>query len=393
MDYTDAPGNQSGQFTDGDPVNGTPATTVEQRWLNNVQNELVGLQVAAGLTPSKTNETQIREAIARWIGRNNILFNANFVHQNTRLSAVVAVADGETKTIADGWDLTAAGPNITNAQALTNRSFAIEGSGTSGDVFYLKPKLSAADYLNRIELYNTISPAPSNVFTMAARIGTRSDDASASATVDIIKNDTVESVVTVTDIGATQGSVLGGITDSYVLSSYRYELAQKVATATTRVVDVPWIKFTLTSSGSFKFYVNGCGLWNAHITDEFIPSGIMANGLVDIALASTFEAPVYRVDITGLSWSAATSGFKATGLTLDTDYDYIDDTSFFSWTARILAEDTNLNITSYSVKELHFTSESGKIRIREIYVPPLENPTSPVFWGSPVLYFKPVVKF
>jgi hypothetical protein len=52
-----------GYFTEGNPATGTPATKVRGSWLNMIQEELRAIVVAAGLTPSKTTYTQVRDAI------------------------------------------------------------------------------------------------------------------------------------------------------------------------------------------------------------------------------------------------------------------------------------------------------------------------------------------
>jgi microcystin-dependent protein len=52
-----------GYFTKGNPTSGTPATVPGQDWFNSVQEELIGIIVAAGLTPSKSNSTQLITAI------------------------------------------------------------------------------------------------------------------------------------------------------------------------------------------------------------------------------------------------------------------------------------------------------------------------------------------
>lgn len=393
MDYTSGPGNQSGQFFDGDPISGVPATTVEQVWLNNVQNELVGLEEDAGLTPSAANETQVREAIARWVGRNNILFNSNLVEQNTRLSAAVPVAAGETKIIADGWEITATGLSIVDAQSGGGSAFAISGSGTVGQSFTLKPKLSAANYLNKIELFAGEVPTPENIFTMALRAGTRVADSSASATVDIIENDSISDVVDVTDIDSTQGVLDGGIvSDSYSLATYKYKLAQQVGEAATLENDVPFIKFTLTSSGGFKFYLNGCGLWNAQISDAFIPSSILPNALVDKALASTFERPVFIASLSGISWASTTNGYKGT-VTINLPYDYNTTNAFAPYQASIVGEDTSFRTTIFSVKSVTFADNGGKLQVIHLYIDKIDEPSSPSLIGNPYLYLKPLEKF
>jgi hypothetical protein len=60
---TPAAAGTPGYFTEGNPTAGTPATNVTGDWLNMMQEELMSLLTAAGLTPSKTTFTQVRDAI------------------------------------------------------------------------------------------------------------------------------------------------------------------------------------------------------------------------------------------------------------------------------------------------------------------------------------------
>ncbi len=52
-----------GYFTEGNPATNTPATKVRGSWMNGIQEELRSVVVAAGLTPSKTTYTQVRDAV------------------------------------------------------------------------------------------------------------------------------------------------------------------------------------------------------------------------------------------------------------------------------------------------------------------------------------------
>jgi len=52
-----------GYFSDGDPLTSTPPTTVTNDWANMVQEELIGVVVAGGGTPSKTDHTQLLTAL------------------------------------------------------------------------------------------------------------------------------------------------------------------------------------------------------------------------------------------------------------------------------------------------------------------------------------------
>jgi len=60
---TPAAAGTPGYFTDGNPGTGTPATIVPADFLNAVQAELLNLLSSAGITPSKTNRTQVLAAI------------------------------------------------------------------------------------------------------------------------------------------------------------------------------------------------------------------------------------------------------------------------------------------------------------------------------------------
>lgn len=54
-------------FTDGDPVGGVQATVVTAPWLNDVQEELMSILVAAGVTPVKGTQDQVLKAIGSLI--------------------------------------------------------------------------------------------------------------------------------------------------------------------------------------------------------------------------------------------------------------------------------------------------------------------------------------
>lgn len=59
-----APGPRpNGFFTVGNPITPTPATVVDQDWLNTIQEELAAVVLAGSLTLNKSTRTQIRDAI------------------------------------------------------------------------------------------------------------------------------------------------------------------------------------------------------------------------------------------------------------------------------------------------------------------------------------------
>lgn len=57
-----APGIQA-YFTNGNPATGAAATVVDADWLNRIQEELITFLTAAGITPSKTNYTQVAQSV------------------------------------------------------------------------------------------------------------------------------------------------------------------------------------------------------------------------------------------------------------------------------------------------------------------------------------------
>jgi hypothetical protein len=57
----------AGYFTGGNPTGGIPATAVRAWWLNMIQEELVGVVTAAGLTPTTAN-TQVLAALRGMFG-------------------------------------------------------------------------------------------------------------------------------------------------------------------------------------------------------------------------------------------------------------------------------------------------------------------------------------
>ncbi|MBL8260944.1 MAG: hypothetical protein JNM58_00865 [Xanthomonadaceae bacterium] len=63
MYKTDAPGHDDNEFTDGNPLTGTPATVLDAAFMNEVMYELINVLLAAGITPTKGVRTQLLDAI------------------------------------------------------------------------------------------------------------------------------------------------------------------------------------------------------------------------------------------------------------------------------------------------------------------------------------------
>lgn len=65
---TPAAAGTPGYFTDGDPVGGQAATVLPADFVNMLQEELMAPVLAAGLTPSKTNRSQVLAALTALLG-------------------------------------------------------------------------------------------------------------------------------------------------------------------------------------------------------------------------------------------------------------------------------------------------------------------------------------
>lgn len=75
----------AGFFTEGDPQNAIPATVVTKDWANQIQEEIIAVIVAAGLTPTKGVNTQLRDSIS--VGATDT--TTTFTLANNQADAVV----------------------------------------------------------------------------------------------------------------------------------------------------------------------------------------------------------------------------------------------------------------------------------------------------------------
>ena len=63
----DGPGAVEGQFTEGNPSTGQEATMVTAAWLNRIQEELLAIVLAAGITPDSEDNAQVLAALAEFL--------------------------------------------------------------------------------------------------------------------------------------------------------------------------------------------------------------------------------------------------------------------------------------------------------------------------------------
>jgi len=121
----EAVGDIAGYFTEGTPSLGIEATEVKGDWLNAVQEELLAIIVAAGGTPTKGTNTQVRDAILSLLSAPS----AGGLVQTMTTSA--AVAAGVTKVFID---CTAGNVTATLPAASTGREIEFIRKDTTSNV-------------------------------------------------------------------------------------------------------------------------------------------------------------------------------------------------------------------------------------------------------------------
>ena len=103
MHRIDGPGATiDNKFTEGNPATPTPATTVTGDWLNDVQEELMSILVAAGITPVKGVQNQLLQAI-----RSANVFQTAAKMDNTTKAATTefVLAEGDRLSAATGVNI------------------------------------------------------------------------------------------------------------------------------------------------------------------------------------------------------------------------------------------------------------------------------------------------
>jgi len=109
MFETDSFGSVAGHFTNGNPATLTPATKSDAAWFNAVQDELVNVIEAAGLTLNKLDSTQLLQALQVMTGLvpsggRNLLINGDMRVAQRRKTATFSNAGGQlTGFVLDRW--------------------------------------------------------------------------------------------------------------------------------------------------------------------------------------------------------------------------------------------------------------------------------------------------
>jgi hypothetical protein len=123
-----------GYFGGGDAATGTPATVPGYEWCNLVQEELMSVVLAAGLTPSASDYDQLLEAIQYFVSAGTIPTGAMLPFPASAAPAGWAKANGITVPRTGSWAALwayaqSSGNLVTDAAWLAGRP----GSFSSGD--------------------------------------------------------------------------------------------------------------------------------------------------------------------------------------------------------------------------------------------------------------------
>ncbi len=97
---TPGPAGTPGYFTGGDPAGPTAPTVVDADWLNRLQVELLTVIIAAGITPSKTDSTQVLQALYKILSAYTGRFHAYAGDPNGHLAGTAGSA-GPPEALAD----------------------------------------------------------------------------------------------------------------------------------------------------------------------------------------------------------------------------------------------------------------------------------------------------
>lgn len=120
----------AGYFTNGNPSSGVAATILDADWLNMVQQELLNVVSAGGLTPSKTTYTQIRDAIKQLIlGGAGV---APVVGTSRNLAMTIATASASATLTADEIIVESALGGLTYKLASFSKTVNISTTGAGG---------------------------------------------------------------------------------------------------------------------------------------------------------------------------------------------------------------------------------------------------------------------
>ncbi|MCM8595123.1 hypothetical protein [Accumulibacter sp.] len=135
-------GGTAGYFAQPNPGGGIPATVPGYEWFNNVQEELVGLVLAAGLTLADNDPTQLVQALIK-AGLQGAYFNRATAGGTadaitaTFTPAITALTNGMILYVRAGSANTTTAPTFTPNSGTVAAKAIVKGAGavlTAGDV-------------------------------------------------------------------------------------------------------------------------------------------------------------------------------------------------------------------------------------------------------------------
>lgn len=138
-----AVGSVVGYFTDGDPGGGVQATVLDADWCNSVQDEILNVLAAASVTPDKTDDDQLLEAI-RYIA-----FKSGFLASSTD----VTLTDSDNYRVVE-IDCTSGNRNVYLPLSANNqgREIIIIRKDSSSNTLTINRKSASSDTLQGTSL-------------------------------------------------------------------------------------------------------------------------------------------------------------------------------------------------------------------------------------------------
>lgn len=145
---TPAAAGTEGYFSEGNPGAGTPATRVTSDFLNMLQEELRGVVVAGGLTPSKTDRTQLLAAIQALVKTLALGFNQTWqnlvasravatTYTNTTGRPIQVACGGVTSGASGGYSIQVNGVVVTQVSTVAGSSFSLQAIVPPGATYIL----------------------------------------------------------------------------------------------------------------------------------------------------------------------------------------------------------------------------------------------------------------
>ena len=167
MKRTTAEANDGNRYTEGNPTLGVPATVVGAEEMNNIQEEIVNVVLAAGITLNGSDEDQLLEALGVFFARGGTTQSTATIANNQTDQDVTGLSFDETATkgavftydiqrstdtvnagetgkafvrydpVADDWEI--------EAQALSDSGVTLS-IGSDGQVKYTSDNMAGSSY-------------------------------------------------------------------------------------------------------------------------------------------------------------------------------------------------------------------------------------------------------